>query len=75
MDREREKCPKKLEVGMDVIRKPRTICDDNEHDNKQSKYMRGYVCYIHPKGRYHTVAFSLHGVIVRESFQGVRYEP
>ncbi len=33
--------------------------------------MKGTVVYIHPKGRYHTVAFRTPGGVIRESFLGV----
>lgn len=33
--------------------------------------MEGYVVYVHPKGRYHVVAFLTKGGVIREGFQGV----
>lgn len=35
------------------------------------KLIPGTVCYVHPKGRYHTVAFETAGGVIRESFLGV----
>lgn len=33
--------------------------------------MRGRVDYIHPRGRFHIVAFKVRGKIIKETFQGV----
>lgn len=60
-----------LRVGERVVRVPETICD---YDFKARKVirrpLRGTVVYVHPLGRYHTVAFDIHGYVVRESFPG-----
>lgn len=33
--------------------------------------MRGRVDYIHPRGRFHIVAFEVRGKTIKETFQGV----
>lgn len=33
--------------------------------------MRGRVEYIHPRGRFHIVAFEVRGKTIKETFQGV----
>lgn len=71
MSRAKEKRLVRMEVGLDVMRTPQTIFD-GEDGSKNLRYpMRGYVTYIHPKGRFHIVAFKIGGKIIKESFQGV----
>lgn len=71
MARKREQYPERLELGMDVIRQPQTMFESDRRGREQQKAVRGRVCYIHPRGRYHTVAFHVHGRTLLESFQGV----
>ena len=61
----------RLEVGLDVMRTPQTIFDGEDGGKNLRHPMRGYVTYIHPKGRFHIVAFKINGKIIKESFQGV----
>lgn len=63
--------PARLEIGLDVVRIPQTIHDGEDGGKGPHTPMRGYVCYIHPKGRFHTVAFKIGGKIIKESFRGV----
>lgn len=57
-----------LKVG-DVVCRPWRHCDSSD----PKVYKTGVVSYVHPRGYYHTVEFTLRpGVTVRESFQGVR---
>lgn len=59
-------------VGERVTRIPETFCDYDFKARKASRRpMRGTVVYVHPRRRYHTVAFALPGGTVLESFQGV----
>lgn len=61
-----------VSVGDRVTRTPETFCDYDFKARKAIRRpMRGTVVYVHPRGRYHTVAFDLPGAVVRESFPGV----
>lgn len=71
MSRQKERRPARLEIGLDVVRTPQTIFDTDDQGKSQRRPMRGCVCYIHPRGIFHTVAFKVRGGIIRESFQGV----
>ena len=49
-------------VGERVTRIPETFCDYDFKARKVSRRpMRGTVVYVHPRRRYHTVAFALPG--------------
>ncbi|MEA4934251.1 MAG: hypothetical protein VB071_11850 [Lawsonibacter sp.] len=61
-----------MKIGQRVMRCPVTIYDEDRERNCARKPIPGMVVYIHPEGRYHTVAFQLRGGVVKESFQGVR---
>lgn len=65
---------KRLEVGMDVIRTPETICCTDDRGLVKRQPMKGCVTYVHPKGRYHIVAFQVKGGTVKESFKGISAE-
>lgn len=54
MSRRKER-PDHLEIGMDVVRTPETIYDTDDGGKGQHRPMHGYVCYIHPRGLFHTV--------------------
>lgn len=58
-----------LMVGQKVQRAPEFAPRDD--NNAPRATMEGYVVYIHPKGRFHVVAFPTKGGFIRESFQGV----
>lgn len=59
-----------MKAGDKVLRNPVTLeCPHTAQGKKMP--LRGTVVYIHPKGRYHTVAFQLRGGIVQESFLGM----
>lgn len=60
-----------LEIGMEVVRTPQTIFEEEAHGKANRRPMRGIVEYIHPRGNFHTVAFEVRGKIIKESFQGV----
>lgn len=53
------------------MRTPQTIFDGEDGGKNLRHPMRGYVTYIHTKGRFHIVAFKINGKIIKESFQGV----
>lgn len=59
-----------MRLGDKVVRCPVTFggCIDGQSEARRP--MTGRVVYIHPRGRHHTVAFTLPGGVVRESFQG-----
>ena len=58
-----------LKVGQKVRRRPEFGLRDDK--NGPLPLMEGYVVYVHPKGRYHVVAFRTPGGVLRERFQGV----
>ena len=59
-------------IGQKVLRVPVTFYNTDKNGEKNNMTpLPGRVCYIHPKGRYHTVEFETRGGKVRESFQGV----
>ena len=63
-----------LQIGQKVTRIPKTIGvmeDGNFSSKLASRPMRGVVVYVHPKGRFHVVAFPVPGGEIRESFSGV----
>lgn len=61
-----------LHVGQLVTRTPDTIqvWVDTPKPHLATRPMRGRVCYIHPKGRFHVVEFNTFGGAIRESFSG-----
>lgn len=61
-----------VKIGQTVIRVPQTFADYDPQALKKhaAKPMRGRVVYIHPQGRYHTVAFETRGGEILESFLG-----
>lgn len=65
---------KRVEVGMNVVRTPETIVYTDESGMVKHHPMEGCVTYVHPKGRYHIVAFQVKGGVVKESFKGVAVE-
>ena len=67
----RENRPSRLEIGMAVVRTPETIYETDDGGKSHRRPMRGHVCYIHPRGIFHTVAFKVRGGIIKESFRGV----
>lgn len=62
-----------IKVGQFVTRSPDTIqvWVDTPKPHLVSRPMRGRVVYIHPKHRFHVVAFDTPQGPVRESFRGV----
>ncbi len=60
-----------MQIGQTVLRRPLTF-RTAEEKNELPKRIPGQVVYIHPKGRFHTVAFSFPGGIIRESFLGIK---
>ena len=54
-----------VQLNQRVYRFPETLRTDRKNP------MKGRVVYIHPKKRFHTVAFQLPSGVVRESFSGV----
>ena len=63
--------PARLEIGMVVVRTPQTIFEEEAHGKAIRRPMRGRVVYIHPRGRFHIVAFEVRGKTIKETFQGV----
>lgn len=70
MDKQRRRTTT-LEIGQEVVRTPQTIFEEEAHGKTVRQPMRGRVDYIHPRGRFHIVAFEVRGKIIKESFQGV----
>ena len=68
---EKRRRPARLEIGLEVVRTPQTIFEEEAHGKANRRPMRGIVEYIHPRGNFHTVAFEVRGKIIKESFQGV----
>ena len=62
--------PARLEIGLEVVRTPQTIFEE-EAPGKAIRPMRGRVTYVHPRGRFHVVAFEVRGKTIKETFQGV----
>jgi len=64
-----------LQVGQKVTRTPKTfgaLSETNFGTKLVAAPMRGVVVYVHPKGRFHVVAFpNLKGETVRETFDSV----
>lgn len=63
--------PARLEIGLEVVRTPQTIFEEEAPGKAIRRPMRGRVVYIHPRGLFHTVEFQTRGGAVKESFQGV----
>lgn len=59
-----------MKIGQKVTRIPVTFQDVDKDCKPTKKAMIGTVVYIHPRGRFHTVAFRLRGGFVRECFAG-----
>ena len=53
-----------------MVRTPETIFEE-AHGKAIRRPMRGRVDYIHPRGRFHIVAFEVRGKTIKETFQGV----
>lgn len=62
--------PARLEIGLEVVRTPQTIFEE-AHGKTIRRPMRGRVTYVHPRGRFHVVAFEVCGKTIKETFQGV----
>lgn len=60
-----------MRVGDRVQRRPVTFQITDDNDQAVHHPVWGVVVYIHPAGRFHTVAFECAGGAVVESFQGV----
>ena len=60
-----------MKVGDRVIRYPTTILAYDNQCRASRTPMSGKVVYVHPLGRFHTVAFETCGGTIRESFPGV----
>lgn len=69
MDKKRRR-PATLVIGQEVVRTPQTIFEEAQ-GKAIRRPMRGRVDYVHPKGRFHIVAFQVRGGIIKETFQGV----
>lgn len=59
-----------VKVGQRVVRKPVTLWDYDDHARRTSIQLHGVVIYVHPKGRFHTVAFETPKGRICESFPG-----
>lgn len=59
-----------VKVGQRVVRKPVTLWDYDDRARRTSIQLRGVVVYVHPRGRYHTVAFDTPRGKICESFPG-----
>lgn len=70
MSKERGR-PARLEVGMEVVRIPQSLYEADGKGKGERRPMRGRVVYIHPRGRFHIVAFEVRGKTIKETFQGV----
>lgn len=67
---EQRRRPARLEISMEVVRTPQTIFEE-AHGKEIRRPMRGRVTYVHPRGRFHVVAFQVRGKTIKETFQGV----
>lgn len=67
---EKQKRLTRVEIGQEVVRMPETIFK-RANGKAALRTMRGRVVYIHPRGRFHVVAFKVRGKIIRETFKGV----
>ena len=63
--------PARLEIGLEVVRTPQTIFEEEAHGKTIRRPMRGRVTYVHPRGRFHVVAFEVCEKTIKETFQGV----
>ena len=68
---EQRRRPARLEIGLEVVRTPQTIFEEETHGKTIRRPMRGRVTYVHPRGRFHVVAFEVCGKTIKETFQGV----
>lgn len=61
-----------MKLNDTVVRRPITFGDGGIDDfvSGKKKLFFGNVVYIHPKGRFHVVEFSLWGRKIRETFFG-----
>ena len=66
-----------MKVGDKVSRCPETFGRERPLWGKSDRItLAGCVVYIHPKGRFHVVAFPMpRGIELRESFIGTGVEP
>lgn len=71
---ERRRRPARLEIGQEVVRTPETIFEET-HGKAIRRPMRGRVEYIHPRGRFHIVAFEVRGKPSKKPFKVWRYRP
>lgn len=60
-----------MKIGDRVTRTPTTFFEVSSTGKKDKHPVTGTVVYIHPKGRYHTVAFETRGGTILESFKRV----
>lgn len=60
-----------MKIGERVRRKPETIYDYDKSGKQVCRTREGTACYIHPRGRFHTVEFRTRGGVIRECFAGV----
>ena len=63
--------PARLEIGLEVVRTPQTIFEEEAPGKAIRRPMRGRVTYVHPRGRFHVEAFEVRGKTIKETFQGV----
>ena len=68
---EQRRRPARLEIGLEVVRTPQTIFEEEAPGQAIRRLMRGRVTYVHPRGRFHVVAFEVCGKTIKETFQGV----
>ena len=68
---EQRRRPARLEIGLEVVRTPQTIFEEGARGKAIRRLMRGRVTYVHPRGRFHVVAFEVCGKTIKETFQGV----
>lgn len=61
-----------MKVGEKVRRTPKTFMDCGADGKLQRRQLTGTVVYVHPAGRYHTVAFETRGGLIRECFAGAK---
>lgn len=58
-----------MKIGDKVTMVPETLLEESSDGKRYKRPMKGMVVYVHPKGRYYTVAFDTRGGPIRESFK------
>ncbi len=68
---EKRRRPARLEIGLEVVRTPQTIFEEEAPGKAIRRPMRGRWCISTRRGRFHIVAFEVRGKTIKETFQGV----